>query len=519
MAIAKMSPGIVRFYFDSKAAMLVASLQFLSAEFEEQVLLPVSKLKHNPVGALELLVDLYLDPEIASPRKVSVWYAFWGEASSRQEYYDICGNKDESFAAMVHELIGRLIEDTSQPQLDPGGIALGLIGVLEMLWQDFAFQSEEEIDRAAAKRRCMAYLKSVFPGQFERPGSAADKVPVTRAATPRRLAGWAYFDARVLLLERDALFQGAWQVAAHESRLARAGDFLAFDLGSERVLLVRDSFGSVHALRNSCPEVPHALVSAQGGRLEGGIECRAHRLQFGLNGRRVGGGARSDLKALPTQQVAGLVLVRSPESSAAASNSAALAAWLDVSVPSGIEAFESDLVVQADWKVLVEQWLEAATPDLPSLAAAEFIAWNVRPVETKTRWSAQRYRTLAAAGAAHPWHQRFLAPNQLLQLRPDGMSIFQVLPTGPGRSRLRRMHLSSGAPGRRARAERYLASRLVAVDGRAAIRMAESTQRGVADFGYRASGDGQRAVAIAWFRDLVLAKVPALAQERPPADS
>jgi TetR/AcrR family transcriptional repressor of bet genes len=88
-AFAKMSPGIVRFYFASKAAMLVASLQFLSAEFEEQLLGPVARLKSRPVEALELMVDLYLDPDIASPRKVSVWYAFWGEASSRQEYYDI----------------------------------------------------------------------------------------------------------------------------------------------------------------------------------------------------------------------------------------------------------------------------------------------------------------------------------------------------------------------------------------------------------------------------------------------
>ena len=80
---------------------------------------PSSKLKSRPVAALELMVDLYLDPDIASPRKVSVWYAFWGEASSRQEYYDICGQKDESFAALVRELIGRLIEDTAQPQLDP----------------------------------------------------------------------------------------------------------------------------------------------------------------------------------------------------------------------------------------------------------------------------------------------------------------------------------------------------------------------------------------------------------------
>src|ERR1700684_830564 len=108
VAITKMSPGIVRFYFASKAAMLVAALQFLSAEFEEQLLVPVTRLKSRPVAALELMVDLYLDPEIASPRKVSVWYAFWGEASSRQEYYDICGQKDESFAALVCELLGWL---------------------------------------------------------------------------------------------------------------------------------------------------------------------------------------------------------------------------------------------------------------------------------------------------------------------------------------------------------------------------------------------------------------------------
>src|SRR5579863_10067966 len=57
VAIAKMSPGIVRFYFESKAAMLVASLQFLAAEFEEQVLIPVSKLRSRPVAALEMMVD------------------------------------------------------------------------------------------------------------------------------------------------------------------------------------------------------------------------------------------------------------------------------------------------------------------------------------------------------------------------------------------------------------------------------------------------------------------------------
>ena len=236
VAIAKMSPGIVRFYFASKAAMLVASLQFLATEFEEQLLVPVGRLKSTPVAALELMVDLYLDPEIASPRKVSVWYAFWGEASSRQEYYDICGHMDEGFAALVRELIEQLIIDSGQSHLDPDGVALGLMGCLEMLWQDFAFRSEKDIDRIGAKGRCMAYLRSVFPGQF-----AASESPAaghSRASGAARIAAWGYDSVRLLALERSLLFSGSWQLAGHRSQLRNDGDFIAPDLEIERPLVL-----------------------------------------------------------------------------------------------------------------------------------------------------------------------------------------------------------------------------------------------------------------------------------------
>jgi TetR/AcrR family transcriptional repressor of bet genes len=176
VALADLSPGIVRFYFDSKAAMLVASLEYLAAEFEERVMVPVANLKDSPVEALRLLVDLYLDADIASPRKVSVWYAFWGEASSRQEYYDICGKKDEDFALLVRELIERMIGVSGARHLDADGVALGLIGVLEVLWQGFAFQNETDIDRADAAKRSLKYLQSVFPGHF----STAARKPAAR---------------------------------------------------------------------------------------------------------------------------------------------------------------------------------------------------------------------------------------------------------------------------------------------------------------------------------------------------
>ena len=195
VAIADLSPGIVRFYFDSKDAMLVASLGYLAAEFEERVLVPVARLKDSPVRALELLVDLYLDPEIASTRKISVWYSFWGEASSRQEYLDICGKKDEDFAVLVRELMERLIAETGARHLDADGVALGLIGVLEMLWQGVCLPERGE-HRPRRRARALARLSALgVPGQVWRGtavapgrGAAAARMGVRERASARARA-------------------------------------------------------------------------------------------------------------------------------------------------------------------------------------------------------------------------------------------------------------------------------------------------------------------------------------------
>lgn len=224
-AIARMSPGIVRFYFTSKAAMLVASLQFLADEFEQQLLIPVSRLKADPVAALQSLVDLYLDPQIASPRKVSVWYSFWGEASSRAEYFDLCGQKDANFTALTRDLIGRMIALTGQPQLDPDAVALGLIGVLEVLWQDIAFQDESRIDRPMVKHRAMSYLRSLFPGRFDGLRGAA-----SAQESARLPAGTS---------------SGTWQLAGHIAQLPTADSVLTVSFGSGHVAIRREPSGLV----------------------------------------------------------------------------------------------------------------------------------------------------------------------------------------------------------------------------------------------------------------------------------
>ena len=479
--------------------------------------MPVAKLKADPVAALELLVDLYLDPEIASPRKVSVWYAFWGEANSRQEYYDICGQKDEGFAVLVRELIGRLIELSGQSHLDPDGIALGLIGVLEMLWQDFAFRSENDIDRPAAKARCMAYLRSIFPGEFSGPRTRSGEPSSVSAG----FAAWAYASDRAWSLERESLFRDSWQIVAHESQVPKADDFLTADLGLERIVLLRDGFGGMHALRNSCPQLPHTLLEEHRGHLAGGIiECPVHGLRFGADGRRRSGGD-ADLAALEVSFAAGFYWVRAQGGAADPSTMPQVAATrLARTLEEGRVLRErADLDVHANWKLVAEQWLDR----LPARAAAgaDALETSIDPLGASPGWSTARYRRLAGSGSGEPWAVCFLAPNQLIERRPDGLSVLQIIPTGPAQCRIRRIHVARGTVTQEERAAgalQYLAGRLVPRGRGGCVAIAESAQRGLSEFGYRVSAAAPSA-AVAWFRRGLAARLPELADERPPSES
>jgi TetR/AcrR family transcriptional regulator, transcriptional repressor of bet genes len=196
VAIADMSPGIVGFYFDSKDAMLVAVLQHVADEFDEHVLQPVAALAATPARALEALVERYLDPVVASPAKVAVWFAFWSETNSRADYHRICGQKDQAFVSLVTTLARRLLQETGGRVADADSIALGLIGALDILWQGILLQSESEVDYAAARKRGMGFLRAVFPQVFSAPrrrSPAKPPAPKPEAAprTPakRRAAG------------------------------------------------------------------------------------------------------------------------------------------------------------------------------------------------------------------------------------------------------------------------------------------------------------------------------------------
>jgi AcrR family transcriptional regulator len=493
VAIARMSPGIVRFYFDSKDAMLVASLEFLSAEFEERLLVPIAALRSKPVEALATLVDLYLGPELASTRKVSVWYAFWGEASARQEYHDICGHRDSKFEELVRDLVAHLIDETGARHLDADAIALGLIGVLEMLWQGFAFQTESTIDRGEAKRRALAYLRSVFPGAFSRaPGSA-----------PAALPAGAYASAPLLEAERQALFRHAWQFAGLAREVGSTSDYVTLDGPGERALVVRDAAGSLHAFRNSCRQRPHALAMSRSGRFGDLVSCPLHSLDYHLDGTPAGATPGGGLTPLELAVAGGLLFVRAAAEDAA-SPPAPAAALAAAALPLGLPVIR-ELEVAADWKVLVERWLERWPAAAVDASGTEF---GAAPSDPGPGWSGRRLATLASRLGASREHRSFVSPNQLVEVGPGGLFVLQVLPRVPGRALLRAFHYARERQTREDRALGFLTARVAGRRIAAEIALAESVQRGLESPGYLAEAVAAAPPALVAFRQSIARLLP-----------
>jgi hypothetical protein len=182
-------------------------------------------------------------------------------------------------------------------------------------------------------------------------------------------------------------------------------------------------------------------------------------------------------------------------------------AWVEFSPPPGSRplGWPVETAIAADWKLVIEQWLEL-TPSGGSHDADQH------------GWSARSYKRLLGSSANLSWQHRFLTPNHRIELRPDGFTLLQVLPSGPGRCLLRRHEHTVCEAERPARAAEYLASRLSPYTRQSAVAVAESTQSGIVTFGHEAAGGAQAAPVVAAFRRQLVALMPMMALARPPND-
>jgi phenylpropionate dioxygenase-like ring-hydroxylating dioxygenase large terminal subunit len=383
----------------------------------------------------------------------------------------------------------------------------------------------------------------------------AARVEDADLSQPRALPAWVYSHPDLLRLEIERILMPSWQLVCHVNSIPKAGDYQTFDLGPESVLVLRDRDGGIQAFHNVCRHRGARLLDGA-GTCPATITCPYHGWTYRHDGGLIGtpmrdsfpGLTRSEhsLRPLRTDFAFGFVFVcLAPESAGAvpprvAEQWGSLGAELtpyrcEEMVPLG--PITSD-VWAVDWKIAMDNYLESYhvpighpglyrmfTPDYEDQATVTGVARGLSWLREKrsSRWSEGLYQSLIGRAAHHLpedlrrcWRFYSALPNLGVDVYPDQMDFFQVLPGGPGKCIIRGGVFGLPGAGRELRAVRYLSDRINTSVNAEDKWLCERVQRGLASSSYQPGPLSRLEGCMLEFHNLLRERIPEFQLPSPP---
>ncbi len=160
---ARLSQGNVVFHFHSKDELLEQTLQYLNAEYTRNWREAIAKAPSDPMSQLRAMVRSSFSPQVFNRKKISVWYAFWGESRSRPKYMQVCGSSDREFSDKLRFLC-QAISAQKGARLGAETAALSIEGMIDGLWQTLLLGSPE-----LKRKQAIAAVDELVDGLFPEP--------------------------------------------------------------------------------------------------------------------------------------------------------------------------------------------------------------------------------------------------------------------------------------------------------------------------------------------------------------
>ena len=288
--IAGLSTGIVNFYFHSKQALLLATLEHVDREFELRQREALERAGEDPVQLLEAMIEVDFDPEVCDRRRIAVWAAFWGEASGRADYMRVCGARGAAMEQRIVKLFEKIASGGSYPHLDHVALGRAFYHLLSSL-PEAMLQDDAPFDFEGAKANLRGFLASVFPAEFSAFGPHTSVLNAySRAETDpepefETLPPWVYRDPEFHELETEYIFRRHWLLVGHVSQAPNTGDYMTLDVAGERALVIRDGDGALRAFHNVCRHRASRVVAGETGSCRGSIVCPYHGWTYSYDGK------------------------------------------------------------------------------------------------------------------------------------------------------------------------------------------------------------------------------------------
>ncbi len=167
---ARLSHGVVNFHFRTKEDLYVETLGYLAREHYALWRDAMLNAGQEPAKQLQAILEADFDRRVCSRKKLAVWFAFWGQAKYRPAYLEIHHRFDDERYVEICRLCRELEASGQYEGVDAEGIARSLEALVDGLWLNLLMYPRD-IRRQTARTDCLAYLATVFPHHFERPGA------------------------------------------------------------------------------------------------------------------------------------------------------------------------------------------------------------------------------------------------------------------------------------------------------------------------------------------------------------
>ena len=384
-----------------------------------------------------------------------------------------------------------------------------------------------------------------------RPTADRDDRSTPAPALPRAMPAWIYNHPEMTRLELERVLLPSWQMLCHVSSLRQPGDFVTVDIGPESVFAIRDRDGVIRAFHNVCRHRGARLLDGD-GHCAGPVTCPYHGWAYRHDGSLLGLAARETFPGLDRSQH-GLRPVRTDTAFgfvfvALAGNPPPVAeTWgplaedfaayrFDEMVPLGPITQET---WQVDWKLAMDNYLESYhvpighpglyrmfTPDYEDQSGVPGVARGVSWMreEPSTRWSERLYQKMVGTVTGHLpepnrrcWRFYSMLPNLGIDVMPEQMDFFQVLPSGPGRCTIRGGLYGLPDASREMRAVRYLGQRINRQVNSEDAWLCARVQRGLTSRGYTPGPLSELEGWMREFHDMLRERIPETRLDSAPA--
>lgn len=159
---AGLSLGLVNFHFTNKDGLLSETLRFLAEEHRAIWLSEQARTDLSARDKLLAIVEAQFAQRICTRKKLSVWFAFFGDTQHRQSYRKTSSEIDQERLEVCASLCQRIAEEENMEGIDHRAIARSLEGLFDGLWLNMLMYPDQ-FTREDSAEMVRSFLTTALP--------------------------------------------------------------------------------------------------------------------------------------------------------------------------------------------------------------------------------------------------------------------------------------------------------------------------------------------------------------------